>query len=105
MKLDLEDMESKQTLVNTYVALSITTSSPLPGASNNTYYNEDLAVTGGNEKYSWSVDSGNLPPGIQLTESGSLHGTPTSTGTYTFTAKVVDAVGKEDTKSLELTVS
>jgi len=36
---------------------------------------------------SWSVMSGNLPPGIALASNGVLSGTPTSTGTFDFIAK------------------
>lgn len=40
-----------------------------------------------------SVTSGTLPPGLSLSATGLLSGTPTATGTYTWTATVTDRLG------------
>jgi Putative Ig domain len=47
-----------------------------------------LEVEGDGDEF--LVAAGNLPPGIQLVNSGVLLGTPTSAGTYTFTIEVLD---------------
>ncbi len=78
--------------------LSITTSSPLPsGLLNVPYYQVLSAVGGDGINYSWSLNSGELPPGLGFTlltpsilsTTAALHGTPTAAGTYAFNLKVV----------------
>ncbi len=54
-------------------------------------YSQNLSATGGNAPYSFAVTGGALPPGLTLSSSGSLSGTPTSTGTYLFTVTATDA--------------
>jgi hypothetical protein len=49
-----------------------------------------LSASGGVPPYTWSVSSGNLPPGLVLSPAGSLSGTPTSAGAFSFTAQVTD---------------
>jgi len=39
----------------------------------------------------WSLIGGSLPPGVSLSSTGLLQGTPTTPGTYTFLLQVVDA--------------
>jgi hypothetical protein len=39
----------------------------------------------------WSAAGGNWPPGITISSSGQLSGTPTTVGTYTFVVKAADA--------------
>lgn len=39
----------------------------------------------------WSIESGALPPGVTLSSTGLLQGTPTTPGTYTFLLQVADA--------------
>lgn len=43
----------------------------------------------GAETQWWSIDAGTLPPGLALTADGTLTGTPTTVGSYTFTIKLV----------------
>src|SRR4029077_14574647 len=75
--------------------LSITTTSPLTGASQNTAYTTSVTATGGTPPYTWSADSNALPPGLSLsttgTPSATLSGTPLATGTYQFTVTVTDS--------------
>jgi large repetitive protein len=55
---------------------------------------------------SWTVISGALPPGISLNSSnGTISGTPTGTGDYTFKIKVTDAAGvRGDSETYTLSV-
>jgi large repetitive protein len=52
-----------------------------------------LAATGGTGTYTWSLTTGELPPGLTLTD-GTIDGKPTAAGTYRFTATVTDTEGR-----------
>lgn len=91
-----------------YVAVAplvITTTSPLPGARLNRSYTTTLAATGGVPPRTWAVTSGGLPPGLSLAAAtGTISGTPTAKGTYTFTAQVMDSTGTMASKVFSLAV-
>ncbi|MEM7250990.1 MAG: putative Ig domain-containing protein [Pseudomonadota bacterium] len=67
-------------------------------------YNHALNVSGGVGALSWSRTGGTLPNGIQL-GNGTLSGTPTGAGSWTFTVRVTDELGDSDSKLLSLTVN
>jgi YVTN family beta-propeller protein len=75
--------------VNTLVVTTTT----LPGATVGSPYSKTLQATGGTPSYSWTLATGSLPPGLGLSLSGVISGTPTTAGTYTFTVKVTDSNG------------
>jgi hypothetical protein len=66
---------------------------PLPdGTECETYSANELSVEGGTAPFTWSVESGTLPPGLSLSPSdASITGTPTQAGTFTFTPLVADS--------------
>ena len=68
-------------------ALSIVTSG-LPGATVGTSYSTTLTASGGSGTKSWTIAAGSLPAGLSLSSTGVLSGTPTTSGTASFTAKV-----------------
>ena len=78
--------------------LSITTTSPLPDGTVNQSYLTLLTGEGGGSKsdFRWSVNSGQLPSGLQLTKvsasQSKIEGTPTQGGTFTFLIKLEDIV-------------
>lgn len=87
-------------------ALKVTTTS-LPAASTGTSYLAALGATGGVKPYSWTISSGALPSGLSLSPTGTISGTPTATGSYSFTVQVTDsttAVPETATASLSITV-
>ncbi len=55
--------------------------------------------------FTWSPAGGTLPPGLMLFPNGQLFGTPTTTGTFVFTVRVVDANGQAATQAFSLTIS
>jgi hypothetical protein len=65
----------------------------LPGAVVGQPYSAQIVAVGGTPPYTWSVISGELPAGFSLSADGVLSGTPTTTGTWSFTAQVKDRVG------------
>lgn len=83
--------------------LVITTSS-LPGATSGSTYSTSLAAKGGTTPYSWSVTGGSLPAGVSLHPNGLLSGTPTQTGTFTFTVQVTDSGSPKQIASQSLSM-
>lgn len=88
-----------------YVGQPVTiTTSSLPGASIGSAYSATLNATGGSPPYVWTLYLGVLPPGLTLSTSGVISGTPTTAGTYNFTILVTDhnGAGKMITVKAEL---
>jgi uncharacterized repeat protein (TIGR01451 family) len=52
---------------------------------------DPLEAAGGTPPYSWSLIGGALPPGMMLSATGVLSGTPTEMGSFSFTVSVADA--------------
>jgi hypothetical protein len=50
-----------------------------------------LAATGGVQPYHWTVSAGALPPGLTVGADGSISGSPTGAGDYTFTIQAADS--------------
>lgn len=67
-------------------------------------YNRTLTAFGGKPDFSWLIESGTLPPGISLAQSGSISGTPSTAGTFNFVARVTDSNANFAAKTLTLTV-
>jgi len=86
------------------VAVSITTTSPLPSGTVGTSYSQTFAATGGTAPYTWSLASGSLPPGMNLSSGGVLGGTPTAEGSFNFTIRVTESQASYVQKAFSLTV-
>ncbi|WDL95290.1 beta strand repeat-containing protein [Alicyclobacillus sp. ALC3] len=67
-------------------------------------YEQTLIANGGKPAYTWSLVSGSLPAGVVLNSDGVVQGTPTASGTYTFTVSVRDTAGHTATATDTLTV-
>ena len=64
----------------------------LPHATLGVTYSLQLVGAGGTAPYrDWSVESGALPPGLTLSATGVVSGTPTAPGTFSFVVTLVDA--------------
>jgi hypothetical protein len=86
---------------------SLSTSS-LADATENSPYSTTLAAAGAWGIYSWSIASGNLPAGLTLNaQTGVISGTPTGSGSSTFTAQVTGTGSPVPiaTQALTLTVA
>lgn len=82
--------QSNHIKFHVFSPLSITTAS-LPSATFGTAYSTTLAATGGQSPYKWNLASGTLPPGMTLSTSGVLAGTPSQSGTFSFTTSATDS--------------
>ena len=78
------------------------TSTSLPEGVVNQPYQAQLMGSGGAPPYSWTVSGGNLPPGLMLSSSGVVSGTPTSTGSFSFTVQITDSHGVFDFAQVSL---
>ncbi len=69
--------------------LTVTTST-LPGGTTGQQYQAQLAASGGEPPYSWTITSGSLPAGLTMSSAGAIAGIPTATGNFPFTVKATD---------------
>ncbi len=76
----------------------------LPDATIGVAYSRTLTAVGGRPDYAWLVESGVLPPGLALAQTGSISGTPSTAGTFNFVLRVSDAGNNSATKALTLIV-
>jgi YVTN family beta-propeller protein len=85
---------------------TLTLSCPTGAAQVGIAYNSALTATGGVAPYTFSIITGALPPGLTLnTSTGTITGTPTTVGTFSFTAQVVDSQGDAATSSCNIVVT
>lgn len=85
-------------------AISITTAS-LAGGTAGTAYSAQISAAGGSGQYIFQVSSGNLPPGLTLSQAGIISGNPVDAGTYSFTITVKDTGSLTASKSFSLTIA
>ena len=81
------------------------TSTMMPDAVRQYAYSSAIAETGGVGSLTWSITAGGLPPGLSLNVStGTVSGTPTTLGSYSFTVHVTDSAAQSDSKGLAIDV-
>ena len=95
---------TEQMSVTVAAALSITTSS-LAGGTVGGAYAQSVAATGGTPPYTWSLHSGSLPGGLALAATGSITGTATAAGTFSFVLLVTDSAEVTAQKQFIITVT
>lgn len=84
--------------------ITITTAT-LPNGAIGVMYSQTLAAAGGTAPYVWSLGSGTLPPGLQLSNNGLLAGTPNFIGQFSFTIRVTDNAAVTAERSFTVTIS
>jgi hypothetical protein len=85
--------------------LAVSTPPVLPSATIGAPYSTTLQAAGGSSPYQWAVTAGSLPGGLNFSGAGQIGGTPTSSGSFTFTAQVTDANSNLATKQFTLAVA
>jgi hypothetical protein len=95
---------TKQFTLEVAGPLTITSGPALPGGTTGGPYSQTLAASGGRPPLVWSVAAGTLPPGLSLAATGTLSGTPSASGNFSFTAAVTDSAGIKAQKALTLAV-
>ena len=68
-------------------------------------YTATVKASGGSGTYGYALASGTLPEGLELGTDGTLDGTPTTPGRYTFAIKVSDNEGRTTTINTALRVA
>jgi len=86
-------------------AFTMTTGGALAGGVAGSAYNNSLSQTGALGAPNFAITAGALPPGLTLSSSGTISGTPTATGTFNFTVTVNDASGCSGSQSYSITVA
>ncbi|HYL74433.1 MAG TPA: putative Ig domain-containing protein [Bryobacteraceae bacterium] len=92
---------SKKFTITVATQLILATQSPLPDGTMGVAYSQVISASGGVPPYTFFI--ANPPPGLSLDKNGSLTGTPTTTGTFTFTVSVADNMGGAVTKNYQVT--
>ncbi len=82
--------ESDPFNIATCAAITVNPATIPNGVPSVAYGPQALTQTGGAGTGTWNVSFGALPTGLTLSSAGSLSGTPTASGTFSFTAKVLD---------------
>jgi len=97
----------EQALSINIVALPLQITTPwLRGGYTGARYSQHLSTTGGVAPLTWSIFSGALPTGVSIgAATGEISGTPSATGTFTFTVHVEDSQASPMTAEKSFTVA
>lgn len=86
-------------------AVFITTAALPSGTVGVGYGPVQLAASGGQPPYSWSVPAGGLPPGIEVPVGGAVAGLPSAAGPFAFAIRCTDSAGKVVEKAFGVTMA
>ena len=85
--------------------LQITTSA-LPSGAVGVGYSAVFAAANGVPPYTWAIASGQLPPGLNLqASSGQIAGTPSQSGTFSFSVQVTDSSSQSTSTGLSANIA
>jgi hypothetical protein len=96
---------SRQFTLVVAIGLTIATPPTLPVATVGIPYTVLLQASGGGAPYTWKDTAGSPPAGVSVGINGNLSGTPTATGSSSFTVQVTDSLGHQASAQLSLTVA
>jgi hypothetical protein len=87
------------------IAVHINGTGTLPSGTYATSYDQAFVASGGTAPYTYALAGGALPGGLVLSSAGELMGTPTVSGTFSFSVKAVDAYGDTGTYPFTLSIA
>jgi len=87
------------------VAPLVIATTSLPVGTVGVAYSLTLAATGGVAPYTWTRILGKLPNGLALSPSGTISGTPSRRGTYTFTVRVGDSQDTQVSRTFTIQIN
>jgi hypothetical protein len=100
------DTETFSMTIQPTPPLVVTTEALSDGSVGEFYCCGNLFASGGVPGYTWSVVSGELPPGLELPRrDNTISGTPTTAGTFTFTVQVTDERGTTAEQTFTITIT
>ena len=73
---------------------TVITTGNLPQAQVGQAYSTTLQASGGTPPYNWTIASGALPAGLNLSSSGTIGGTPSSAGSFDFSVRANNSAPK-----------
>src|ERR1700687_3374388 len=89
-----------------HTASGLTFPAALPQASFGSSYSGSLTASGGTAPYTFALVSGQMPQGVSLADStGTISGTPTTSGNFSFGVSVSDSKEASKYQSLVVTVA
>ncbi len=96
---------SMTVFAQTAVTLTFTTASPLPDGTNGIAYSQSVVATGGIAPYTYAVTAGTLPTSLTMDTAGSITGTPSANGLFSFTVTATDSQGNVGSKVYTITIN
>ena len=106
MVTDAAGSHDTQTFAMGVTAGPVIITSNLPNGAPGIPYAVQMTGAGGSGSYTWSVQSGNLPPGLVLdSKSGNISGRPLNAGSFSFVIKILDRNGRTASKSLTIPIT
>jgi trimeric autotransporter adhesin len=103
---DIGHANSTTAVITVPLAIAV---AALPGGTIGTAYGPaTLSASGGTPPYNWALVQGSLPlpPGLQVSSSGVISGSPTTAGKFNFTVTATDSTGLGATSgTLSITVT
>lgn len=102
-----DSLSQPYSVVVSYSAVVVTPATLPAGYAGSLYHQSTLAATGGSGTgYSFALASGSsLPLGLSLSAAGVISGTPSATGTTSFTVKATDSASNSGTGTFSITVN
>jgi hypothetical protein len=102
---DADQYTASRSLPLSIAALGVKTTA-LPVGTVRRGYKTTLAAYGGRAPLNWVISGGRLPPGLKLSRSGVISGTPTKAGAFALILRVTDTASPKHaaTRTLILTI-
>src|SRR5262249_12505442 len=102
---DAGGQQATKSLSVLVIAALVITTTTLPSGMVGLPYTVSVLANGGLPPVSWTILTGQLPPGLSLSSSGALLGTPSAAGSSTFTLQATDSLGNRASQSYSVSIS